>query len=98
MKRRAQKLIYQKTGQWFLAPLSGQRAMKREWVDFLLTKDYVGFGVEAAMTIDLAQAGAKLLEVETCIKHRETGKDLKGFYHRGKQWYQMEKTLWRKEG
>ncbi|MGO4887042.1 glycosyltransferase family 2 protein [Anaerobacillus sp. MEB173] len=93
MKRRAQKIIYSKTGQWITAPLSGQRVFKRKWLELLMKKGYVGYGVEVAMTIDLISAGANVIETDTNIYHRETGKDLSGFFHRGKQWLEMERTL-----
>lgn len=93
MKHRAQKLIFSKTGKWFEAPLSGQRAMKKQWLPILLEKDYVGFGVEMAMTVDLLKAGACVDEVDVSFFHRATGKNFQGFYHRGKQWLDMERTL-----
>lgn len=95
MRRRAQKLIFAKTGKWMNAPLSGQRLLKRSWLEPIIKKEYVGFGVEMAMTIDLLKAGAKMEEVEVPFYHRATGKDLNGFVHRIKQWKDMEKTLWR---
>ncbi|MCT8138716.1 glycosyltransferase family 2 protein [Anaerobacillus sp. CMMVII] len=93
MKHRAQKLIFSRTGKWFDSPLSGQRALKKKWLPILIEKDYVGFGVEMAMTIDLLKAGASIDEVEVSFYHRATGKDFQGFLHRGKQWLDMEKTL-----
>ncbi|RXI99531.1 glycosyltransferase family 2 protein [Anaerobacillus alkaliphilus] len=93
MKHRAQKLIFSRTGKWFEAPLSGQRALKKNWLPTLLEKDYIGFGVEMAMTVDLLKAGAVVDEVEVSFFHRATGKDLDGFLHRGKQWLDMERTL-----
>lgn len=93
MKHRAQKLIFSRTGKWFEAPLSGQRALKKKWLPLLLEKDYVGFGVEMAMTVDLLKEGANVDEVDVNFFHRATGKDMQGFLHRGKQWLDMEKTL-----
>ncbi len=95
MKRRAQKLIFSRTGRWLSAPLSGQRILKKQWIDKIFAGEYVGFGVEMAMTIDLIKAGAKVEELEVPFYHRSTGKDVKGFVHRFKQWKDMEKTLWR---
>ncbi|OIJ16892.1 hypothetical protein BKP37_04315 [Anaerobacillus alkalilacustris] len=93
MKHRAQKLIFSQTGRWFNAPLSGQRAIRKGWLPLLLDKSYVGYGIEMAMTIDLLKAGAEVEEVEVNFSHRATGKDVRGFIHRGKQWIDMEKTL-----
>jgi glycosyltransferase involved in cell wall biosynthesis len=93
MRHRAQKLIFSRTGKWFESPLSGQRAIRRKWLEVLLDKDYIGFGVEMAMTIDLLKAGANVDEVDVSFFHRATGKDFEGFLHRGRQWLDMEKTL-----
>jgi Glycosyl transferase family 2 len=65
-------------------PLSGQRALSevaREAV-FPLAP---GFGVEVRMTIDAARAGLEIEEVELDLGHRTTGRDLRGFAHRGRQ-------------
>lgn len=93
MRHRAQKLIFSRTGKWFEAPLSGQRALKKKWLPVLLDKNYQGFGVEMAMTVDLLKAGAEVVEVDVSFFHRATGKNMQGFIHRGKQWLDMEKTL-----
>lgn len=93
MKHRAQKLIFSKTGKWFDAPLSGQRALKKKWLSVLLDREYVGFGIEMAMTVDLLKAGANVEEIDVSFFHRATGKNINGFVHRGRQWFDMEKTL-----
>ncbi|MBU8907747.1 glycosyltransferase family 2 protein [Desertibacillus haloalkaliphilus] len=94
LKKRTQRLVLKKTGCWLTAPLSGQRAFRRRWLPYIQLDHATGFGVEVAMNIRLLQAGATVVEVDTDIKHRETGKDLKGFIHRGKQWLDIEKTIW----
>jgi glycosyltransferase involved in cell wall biosynthesis len=91
IKRRAQTIIYQETGFRLEAPLSGQRAFHRGWLEVLLHHSYVGFGVETQMSIDLLKAGASILEVETMMKHREMGKSIRGFRHRIKQWIEIER-------
>ncbi|KHF39527.1 glycosyltransferase family 2 protein [Halalkalibacter okhensis] len=93
VKRRVQAIVYEKTGVKLEAPLSGQRAFHRKWLSVLLTKSYNGFGIETQMTIDLLKAGASCLEIPTTMKHREMGRDIKGFYHRLKQWIDIEKQL-----
>ncbi|MFC0561600.1 glycosyltransferase family 2 protein [Halalkalibacter alkalisediminis] len=93
VKKRVQALVYKKTGVKLEAPLSGQRVFHRKWLPMLLNKTYKGFGIETQMTIDLLCAGASYLEVATTMKHREMGRDLKGFYHRLKQWVDIEKQL-----
>ncbi len=65
-------------------PLSGQRALSpaaRKQVFPLAA----GFGCEAAMTVDAVRAGLEVEEVELPLEHRATGRDLRGFLHRGRQ-------------
>lgn len=93
VKNRVQTLIYKKTGMKLQAPLSGQRAFHRKWLPILLNRRYQRFAVEAQMTIDLLQAGASIYEIPTRMTHREMGKTFKGYAHRLKQWWQIEKHL-----
>ncbi|HSB40059.1 MAG TPA: glycosyltransferase [Gaiellaceae bacterium] len=65
-------------------PLSGQRAVSpaaRETC-FPLAP---GFGCEVRMTIDAARAGLRVEERELPLRHRATGRDPRGFLHRGRQ-------------
>ena len=91
VKKRAQQIVYEKTGVWLEAPLSGQRIFHRKWLPVVLKRRYDRFGVETMMNIDLLQAGARCLEVPTNMTHRELGKNLRGFYHRLKQWIDIER-------
>lgn len=72
------------TGKEFNCVLSGQRAMSRE-VLYQLLPFSEGYGVEVGMTVKALNGGFRLMEVPVAMKHSETGKDLKGFIHRGKQ-------------
>jgi hypothetical protein len=65
-------------------PLSGQRAYSpaARAAAFPLAP---GFGCEVRGTIDVARAGLCVHEVELPLRHRATGRDLKGFLHRGRQ-------------
>ena len=45
----------------------------------------MGFGVETRMTIDAVGAGLEVEEVELDLEHRATGRDVRGFAHRGRQ-------------
>lgn len=74
------------------SPLSGQRAVKRvvlETVGGLAG----GFGVEAALTIDAARAGFRVMEVPVAMRHRRTGRDVAGFVHRGRQFLHVARAL-----
>lgn len=72
------------TGRSIQFPLSGQRAVKRSVIE-----DIGGFpprfSVETGMTIDVLRRGYRVLEVDTNMAHRVTGRDAAGFLHRGKQ-------------
>ncbi|MFS8534733.1 MAG: glycosyltransferase family 2 protein [Limnochordales bacterium] len=66
------------------APLSGQRAIRRTVLEAV--GDLAGgFGVEVGLTIDAARAGFRVMEVPVAMRHRETGRDVAGFLHRGRQ-------------
>lgn len=77
------------------APLSGQRAMTAE-VLRTVTPFYEGYGVELGMSIKALTHGFKLMEVPTTMTHKETGRDLKGFIHRGRQFIDVVRVI-RKE-
>jgi glycosyltransferase involved in cell wall biosynthesis len=64
-------------------PLSGQRSVKAELLDGVKFEN--GYGLEVGLTIDVLKKGSKVVEVPVKMTHRETGRDLAGFKHRGKQ-------------
>jgi hypothetical protein len=83
-KAAARGLIRVCTGFSAREPLSGQRHLSPEARDecFPLA---AGFGCEVRMTVDAARAGLQVSEVELPLAHRETGRDVRGFAHRGRQ-------------
>ncbi len=98
VKGLASRGIFKLSGFKPTAPLSGQRAVRREVLERTggLSK---GFGIEVGLTIDAARAGYRIQEVLVPFKHRETGRDLQGFLHRGRQFIAVGQTLferWRK--
>lgn len=80
------------TGYTMQSPLSGQRCFKKEVYE-KTGRIMSGFGAETSFTIDAARHGFKILEVETEMKHRETGRSIKDFLHRGKQLLAVIKVL-----
>jgi hypothetical protein len=83
-KRAARALVRARSGLEAREPLSGQRALSpaaRERC-FPLAP---GFGCEVRMTIDAARAGLHVRERELPLGHRATGRDPRGFLHRGRQ-------------
>ncbi len=75
-----------------VAPLSGQRALRRSVVDALGPCER--FGLEVALTIDAVRAGARVVEVDVDIDHAHTGRRLAGFRHRGRQGRDIARALW----
>ena len=80
------------TGLNMHSPLSGQRVVTRQVLDKLLPFAS-GYGVEVALTIKAARAGYRVMEVPVQMTHAETGRDIKGFRHRGKQFIHIAKVL-----
>ncbi len=66
------------------APISGQRALRAEVLDRLIPFAH-GFGMELGMTVDAVRAGYRVREIELPLEHRATTRDLRGFWHRGRQ-------------
>jgi hypothetical protein len=83
-KRVARELIRLRTGFAPREPLSGQRYVseRARATCFPLA---AGFGCELRMTIDALRASLAVEEVEVDLSHRETGRNLAGFAHRGRQ-------------
>ncbi|MFZ5640523.1 MAG: glycosyltransferase family 2 protein [Bacillota bacterium] len=80
------------TGLEMMSPLSGQRVMTRQVFE-ALGSFASGYGVEVGLTIDVARRGFRIKEVDVNMTHAETGRDLHGFIHRGKQFVHVLKVL-----
>ncbi len=83
-KRASRALIRIRCGATLREPLSGQRwlSSRARAAVFPVAR---GFGVETRMTIDALRAGLTVEEVELELEHRPTGRDVRGFAHRGRQ-------------
>lgn len=63
--------------------LSGQRILP---LDFLRSIDLPnGFGLEFKITLEGVRKGLEIIEVPVDMQHRESGRNIKGFIHRGRQ-------------
>lgn len=91
VKKLASWGIARLTGYSTRVPLSGQRAMQPFLLNELVMED--GFGLEVALTVDALRKGYRLLEVPVQMSHAATGRDLRGFIHRGKQFFQVMRAL-----
>lgn len=92
VKKLARYGVFLNTGVKLHTVLSGQRAFKKKVLENI-NLDYEGYGIELGMTIDIIKKGFAIKEVEVEMYHNETGRDLSGFYHRGKQFYHIFKSL-----
>ncbi len=79
------------TGIYVKSILSGQRAFRAEVFNNITIG--TGYGAEVGMTIDIIKKRFKIMECEVDMYHRETGRDLNGFIHRGKQFCDIIKVL-----
>jgi glycosyltransferase involved in cell wall biosynthesis len=83
-KRVAADLIELLSGVQTREPLSGQRSLSAA-ARAACFPVAAGFGCEVRMTIDAARSGLGIHEVELPLRHRATGRDLRGFVHRARQ-------------
>jgi glycosyltransferase involved in cell wall biosynthesis len=80
-------------GRLVRAPLSGQRAISAAALE-LLRPFAGGFGLETAMTIDALRRGLRVEEIDlTHLSHRPTGRSILGFWHRGRQGWDIARAL-----
>ena len=80
----ARKLIRARSGYTAQEPLSGQRHVSPAAREACFPVA-AGFGCEVRMTIDAARKGLRVTELVLPLSHQETGRDLAGFAHRGRQ-------------
>jgi glucosyl-3-phosphoglycerate synthase len=86
--------IHRLTGQTMQAPLSGQRAVRRQ-----VLEDMGGFaegwGVEVALTVSALKNGYRVLEIPTQMSHRVTGRSPGAILHRARQFVAALRVLLR---
>lgn len=95
VKKLAKRGVRYFTGIEIDSSLSGQRCFKKQVLKSL-GKMESGYGVEVGMTIDILNKGYSIKEVPVNMTHRETGRDLKGFIHRGRQFVHILSALLKK--
>ena len=92
VKKLAKEGVYINTGKRMDTVLSGQRAFKSGVLRQINVR-YKGYGVELGMLIDILNRGYSVMEVDVNMYHNETGRNLSGFIHRGKQFWQVLTVL-----
>jgi len=91
-ERAARWWLRRLTGRELTSPLSGQRALTRQVLE-AVGGFAAGFGAEAALTVDAVRAGFRVLEVPVAMRHRKTGRTLRGFWHRARQLLHVARAL-----
>lgn len=76
--------IKRRSGLALRAPISGQRALSPAALRAALPFA-PRFGMEIGMTVDIARAGLRVVEIDLPLAHRATGRSFDGFAHRGRQ-------------
>lgn len=84
--------IERATGWSPVQPLSGTRCMTRAAWEACQPLA-AGWGVETSLTIDALRAGLNVVEVPCDLRHRATGKDLRGQMHRAAQLRDVVRAL-----
>ncbi|AFS78409.1 glycosyltransferase, family 2 [Gottschalkia acidurici 9a] len=92
VKKLAKYGVYFYTGKKIDTTLSGQRVYKKEVIEGI---SYIPdrFGIEVAMTVGAFRKGFTVKEVDVLMTHNETGRNISGFIHRGRQFLDIFKTL-----
>lgn len=90
--RLARGQIESLTGRRISQPLNGMRALTREAFDWA-SPLAPGWGVEAAMLVDVLRAGGRVVEVPVPLTHRATGADIRGQIHRARQMRDVSRAL-----
>ena len=92
VKNLAKYGVYIYTGRKIDTTLSGQRVYKKQVIEKI---NYIPdrFGVEIAMTVETFRNDFTVKEINVTMSHAETGRDLGGFIHRGRQFLDILITI-----
>jgi glycosyltransferase involved in cell wall biosynthesis len=89
----SKNFIFNKFGVELKAPISGQRAVFFGDLEKAIKAFDYGFGLEVAFHYLMLKNNIKPVEVPVEMTHRETGRSIKDFMHRGKQFISILKVI-----
>lgn len=89
VKAFATQVARSETGLKLAEPLSGQRAVRGSLLRSVELSER--FGLELGLTLDAAERGARIREIEIGLEHRPSGRDLSGVAHRAR----IGRDVWR---
>lgn len=91
VKSLSRKSLYMMTAQTSDSVLSGQRLIFTDFLRHINLPD--NFGLEFKITLEALRNKICIVDIPVNIRHRETGRDIRGFLHRGKQFVNILKVI-----
>ncbi|OGO78801.1 MAG: hypothetical protein A2Y23_12610 [Clostridiales bacterium GWB2_37_7] len=91
VKLLSRKSLYILTSQTSDSVLSGQRLASLDFLKQINLPDR--FGLEFKITLEALRSDINIIDVPINIRHRETGRNIQGFIHRGKQFVNILKVV-----
>lgn len=91
VKHLSRKSLMMLTSKTSNSVLSGQRLIATEFLREINLPD--NFGLEFKITLEALRRNINIVDIPLNIRHRETGRDLQGFLHRGKQFISILKVV-----
>lgn len=85
LRKFAHSIVLRETGQSIPWCISGMRIIKKTIIENIKDKLDDRFAFEVSMTIELIKNNYKVNNIQVDFEHRLTGGDIRGYYHRGKQ-------------
>jgi glycosyltransferase involved in cell wall biosynthesis len=91
VKTLSQKSLYLLTSKNSSSVLSGQRLIYTDFLKQINLPD--NFGLEFKITLEALRNDITIVDIPLNIRHRETGRNIRGFIHRGKQFTNILKVI-----
>lgn len=91
LRKFAHYAVYKETGLSIPWCISGMRIIRKTIIENIKDKLDDRFAFETSMTIELIKSNYKVNNIVVDFEHRLTGRDICGYYHRGKQFADIYK-------
>ncbi|MDF2840453.1 MAG: glycosyltransferase, family 2, partial [Clostridia bacterium] len=91
VKSLSRNSLYLLTSQTSDSVLSGQRLIPLHFMKDISLPD--NFGMEFKITLEALRNNINIVDIPLDIRHRETGRNISGFCHRGKQFINILKVV-----
>lgn len=91
LRKYAHNVVLKETGLSIPWCISGMRIIKKSILENIKDKLDDRFAFEVSMTIELVRNNYKINNIEADFTHRTTGRDIRGYIHRGRQFQDVYK-------